>query len=295
MRQRDDDPPDPILGHGDFVMLKDIIVNLTPNRAQDPAADFAISLAGQFGAHLTGLAFALEPAIPAGAMGGIAANVIDNAIAEAERQAKDAIGRFEAAATKQGVLCEKRTITALLADAANRFGQIARHFDMSVAMQPDPDDNAGNDLFVEAALFGSGRPVVVVPYIQREPIKLDQVVCCWDGSATAARAIGDALPLLVKSKKVELLIVTAGDEIRGEELGADMAMHLARHKLNVTLQKITSTDIDVGNAILSYAADRTADFLVMGGYGHSRWREFLLGGATRQILSSMTLPTLMSH
>ena len=74
-----------------------------------------------------------------------------------------------------------------------------------------------------------------------------------------------------------------------------MATHLARHKLNVTLQRITSADIDVGNAILSYAADRAADFLVMGGYGHSRWREFLLGGATRQILSSMTLPTLMSH
>jgi nucleotide-binding universal stress UspA family protein len=74
-----------------------------------------------------------------------------------------------------------------------------------------------------------------------------------------------------------------------------MATHLARHTLNVTLQRITSADIDVGNAILSYTADRAADFLVMGGYGHSRWREFLLGGATRDILSSMTLPTLMSH
>jgi nucleotide-binding universal stress UspA family protein len=75
-----------------------------------------------------------------------------------------------------------------------------------------------------------------------------------------------------------------------------MATHLARHKLNVTLQRITSSaGLDVGDAILSYAADRTADFIVMGGYGHSRWREFLLGGATRQILSSMTVPTLMSH
>lgn len=276
-------------------MLKDIIVNLTPSRPHDPAADYALSLASLTGAHLTGLAFALEPAIPAGAMGGIAANVIDSAIVEAEQRAKEAVAHFEAAAKKQGVLSEKRTITALLADAANRFGQIARHFDLSVALQPDPDNNTGNDLFVEAALFGSGRPVVVVPYIQKEPVKLDHVVCCWDGSATAARAIGDAMPLLVRSKKVELLIVTAGDEGHSEEIGADMATHLARHKLNVTLQRITSTNIDVGNAILSYAADRTADFLVMGGYGRSRWREFLLGGATRQILSSMTLPTLMSH
>jgi nucleotide-binding universal stress UspA family protein len=276
-------------------MLKDILVNLTPNRPQDPAADYAISLASAFGSHLTGLAFALEPAIPASAMGGIAGDVIDAAIAESEQHAKDAVARFDAAANKQGILSETQRITALLADAANRFGQIARHFDMSVVMQPDPDSNTGSDLFVESALFGSGRPVVVVPYIQKEPVKLDHIVCCWDGSKTAARAIGDALPLLAQAKTVELLIVTSSREGRHEEVGADMAAHLARHKLNVTLERITSDNIDVGNAILSYAADRAADFIVMGGYGHSRWREFLLGGVTRKILSSMTVPTLMSH
>jgi nucleotide-binding universal stress UspA family protein len=279
----------------EFVMLKDIVVNLTPGRPHDPAMDYAISLAGQFGAHLTGVAFALEPAIPASSMGGIAGDVIDRAIAESQQQANDAIARFDSAAKKQGVLSERQTMTLLLAEAASRFGQIARHFDMSVALQPEPDSSAAGDLFVEAALFGSGRPVVVVPYIQKDPVKLDHVVCCWDGSATAARAIGDAMPLLAKAKTIELLIVTTGSESRREEIGADMATHLARHKLNVTLQRITSADIDVGNAILSYTADRAADFLVMGGYGHSRWREFLLGGATRDILSSMTLPTLMSH
>ncbi len=276
-------------------MLKDIVVNLAPSRPHDPAADYAISLASEFNAHLTGIAFALEPAIPASAMGGIAGSVIDNAIAEAERQAKDAITRFEAAAKKQGVLSDHQMLTSLVADAVNRFGQIARHFDLSLVLQPDPDDNTANDLILESVLFGSGRPVVIVPYIQKDPVKLDHIVCCWDGSATAARAIGDAAPLLAKAKTVELLIVTNGREKKNEEVGADMATHLARHKLNVTLQRITSADIDVGNAILSYAADRAADFLIMGGYGHSRWREFLLGGATRQILSSMTLPTLMSH
>lgn len=276
-------------------MPKDIIVNLTPGRPQDPAVDYAISLAGQFGAHLTGVAFALEPAIPASAMGGIAGDVIDSAIAEAERQAKDAVVKFESAAKKHGLLSEKQIITALLADAANRFGQMARHFDLSVVLQPEADATTANDLFVESALFGSGRPVIVVPYIQKTPVKLDHIVCCWDGSATAARAVGDALPFLARARSVELLIVTTGNALRREEVGADMATHLARHKLNLTLQRITAPDIDVGNAILSYVADRAADFLVMGGYGHSRWREFLLGGATRQILSSMTLPTLLSH
>lgn len=276
-------------------MLKDILVNLTPGRTKDPAADYAISLASAFGSHLTGVAFALEPAIPASAMGGVAGDVIDRAIAESEQHAQDAIARFETTANKQGLLYETQRITALLADAAKRFGQIARHFDLSVVMQPDPDSNTGSDLFVEAALFGSGRPVLIVPYIQREPVKLDRIVCCWDGSKTAARAIGDALPLLARAKAVEILIVTGPGEARREEVGADMATHLARHNLNVTLQRIASANIETGNAILSYAADRAADFIVMGGYGHSRWREFLLGGVTRQLLSSMTLPTLMSH
>jgi len=275
-------------------MLRDIVVNLSLQQ-KDPAADYAISLASLFGAHLTGVAFALEPALPASVMGGIAADVIDNALAEAQQQAKGAIERFDAATRKQGVLSDKRMITALVADAATRFGQIARAFDLSVVTQPDPDSNNADDLFVESALFGSGRPVLVVPYIQTEPVKLDHVVCCWDGSAKAARAISDAMPFFTKAKKVELLIVATGSEGPREEAGADMAKHLARHKLNVTLQRITSTDLDVGNAILSCAADSGADFLVMGGYGHSRWREFLLGGATRQILSSMPLPTLMSH
>ena len=113
---------------------------------------------------------------------------------------------------------------------------------------------------MESVLFGSGRPVMIVPYIQREPVKLDHVVCCWDGSATAARAIADAAPLLARAKTVELLLVINGRENKSEEAGADMATHLARHNLNVTLKKITSIDIDVGDAILSYAADSAADF-----------------------------------
>lgn len=276
-------------------MLKDIVVNLTPSRRDDPAVDYAISLAAQFGAHLTGVAFAFEPALPASTMDGIGGDLIGRAISDSEQQAKEAIARFDAAAKRHGILSERQTMTLLLSEATNRFGQIARNFDMSVVLQPEPDSNASNDLFVESALFGSGRPVVIVPYVQKDPVKLNHIVCCWDGSATAARAIGDAAPLLARAKTVELLIVTTGSDNSGEEIGADMAAHLARHKLNVTLQRISSGDIDVGNAILSYAADRAADFLVMGGYGHSRWREFLLGGATRDILSSMTLPTLMSH
>ena len=134
-----------------------------------------------------------------------------------------------------------------------------------------------------------------MPYIQKAPLKLDNVMVCWDGSRQAARAIGDAMPLLVKSQRVEVVIVTNERGKEDEIEGADMAEHLARHGLKVDVHRIGGGDIDVADALLSHAADSGADFMVMGGYGHSRLREFVLGGVTRSILQSMTIPMLMSH
>jgi nucleotide-binding universal stress UspA family protein len=117
---------------------------------------------------------------------------------------------------------------------------------------------------------------------------------CWDGSRNAARAIADANPFLARARAIE--VVTVGADIKSDEIpGADIAHHLARHGLKIEVKSIVASDLDVPNAILSHAADVSADFIVMGGYGHSRLREFVLGGATRGILATMTVPTLMSH
>ncbi len=147
----------------------------------------------------------------------------------------------------------------------------------------------------EGVLFESGRPVIFVPYIQKAPLKLDRVMVCWDGSRVATRAIADAMPLLQKAKKVEIVVVSDKGSKADEAPGADLAKHLARHDLQVELKRITSPDIDVASTVLSYAADSNADMIVMGGYGHSRLREFILGGMTRSMLESMTVPVLMSH
>jgi nucleotide-binding universal stress UspA family protein len=158
-------------------------------------------------------------------------------------------------------------------------------------------DRTFRDDMIETSLFQSGRPVIVVPYTQKDGLKLDRVVCCWDGCRAAARAFNDALPLLVKATKVELLIVlnekTAGAqrEIRGVE----MAKHLARHDVNVQIETVPAADIDVTNAILSYVADNSGSLIVMGGYGHAKLREVILGGVTRDMLQSMTVPVFMSH
>lgn len=276
-------------------MLKDLVVNLSPAGSSDPAADYALSVAATFEAHIAGVAFAFEPIIPVTAMGGVASDIIDSAIAENERTAKAALDRFESAAKKRGVSAETRSITAILADAADQLGRIARRFDLCVVPQADPEKPGPEDLFVQSVLFASGRPLLIVPYIQKAAIKLDHVLCCWDGSQTSARAIADAMPFLQKAKTIDLFIV-ATDKVRRNEIsGADMAQHLARHGFKINVEQVVAKDIDVASAILSYAADSSADFLVMGGYGHSRWREFVLGGATRGILSAMTVPTLMSH
>ena len=118
---------------------------------------------------------------------------------------------------------------------------------------------------------------------------------CWDGSRAASRAIGDAVPLLQKAGRVEVVIVTNERGKQDEIEGADMGEHLARHGLNIEVEQIVLGDIDVADVILSHAADAGTDFIVMGGYGHSRLREFVLGGVTRNIFRSMTAPVLMSH
>jgi nucleotide-binding universal stress UspA family protein len=175
------------------------------------------------------------------------------------------------------------------------FSRIARRFDLSVVAQAEPEKSAVEEVIAEAALFESGRPVIVVPYIQKGPFKLDQVMVCWDGSRAAARAIGDAVPLLKQSKRVEIVIVANERGKEDEIAGADLGEHLARHDLNVEVKRTVLGDIDVADILLSHAADSGADFMVMGGYGHSRLREFVLGGVTRSIFRTMTVPVLMAH
>jgi nucleotide-binding universal stress UspA family protein len=276
-------------------MIKDLVVNLAAGADRDPAAQFAISIAATFQAHIAGIAFAFDPVITPTVMDGLSAGWIDAQRAENLAVAQQAVARFEEAARREGVSAEHRIVESSLGAAANRFGRIARHFDLSVVAQTAPDLALPDDLLIEAALFESGRPTVVVPYVQKDALKLDHVLVCWDHSRSAARAAADALPFLTRSKQVEIVIVTRHDSKYDDLPGAGIAEHLARHNLNVELKRLTAADMDVANAVLSYAADRGTDFIVMGGYGHSRLREFILGGATRGMLQSMTVPVLMAH
>src|SRR5581483_575839 len=274
-------------------MIKDIVVNLSIG-GKGAAGDYAVSAAEAFRAHLTGIAFTYDPIIPVTGTGYVPAEVIDTQLADNEAGAKAAIERFTAATSRAGVSAEPVVLNASVAGSGEQFANIARRFDLAIVGQADPEANSVEELITEATLFGSGRPLVLVPYIQKAPLKLDRAMVCWDGSRPAARAIADAMPFLQKAGRVQVVIVSNERGKTDEIEGADMGEHLARHGLKVEVKRIDSGDIDVGEALLSHAADSSADFMVMGGYGHSRLRQFVLGGVTSTILRSMTVPVLLS-
>lgn len=276
-------------------MIKDLVVNLGGDGTRDATADYAISMANAYGAHVVGVAFIYEPVIPGSLLGGIPTDLIEVQRDENAKAARTAVANFEVAAKGQGVSAETRLLDASIAGASDLFGRIARRFDIAVVGQAPREQGVSEELLIEGALFGSGRPVIVVPQIQAQPLKLDKVMICWDGSRPAARAIGDAIPLMARAKAIEIVVVTGERDKSGEITGTNMKRHLARHGIDVEIKRIAAGNADVQTAILSHAADTAADFIVMGGYGHSRLREFILGGVTRSILKSMPVPVLMSH
>jgi nucleotide-binding universal stress UspA family protein len=174
----------------------------------------------------------------------------------------------------------------------------ARYADLAVVGQGDPDAESMTPTDLpETVALSTGRPTLVVPHIGVRSKPGRTVMLCWNVSRESARAASDALPFLAAAEKVVVLVVdprsSAGGH--GAEPGADVATWLARHGVKVTVQRDVAADADIGGVILSRAADHGADLIVMGIYGHSRVREMILGGASRGLLSSMTVPVLMAH
>ena len=286
-------------------MIKDIVVNLSIRDARDPARDFAISTAAAFnadpaGAHLAGMALLYEPLMPPMVdMYGIPPEVIESQRIENEQAGKSRRRQVSTKSARRAGL--KRPTPACLdaavASAPGLFAQVARRFDLSVVGQPEPDTPVLDRLIVEAALFESWVGRCWSSPTFKEPVcALDHVMLCWDGSRSAARAAGDAMPFIRRSKLVEVVIV-------GSEAAKSDEIARRRHR-----QPSCAPWREGGAQAHRYAPRpmspasffRTpqtcsADFMIMGGYGHSRLREFILGGVTRGILASMTLPTLMSH
>jgi nucleotide-binding universal stress UspA family protein len=271
--------------------LKDILVLLDSN--SQAAGAYAVSLASIFDANLTAAAVVVDPTTSM-ALVDTPTTFLAAALEEARTAARQLLTSFERQAQQSGVSIDTEPVETAVGTTGQALGPLARHFDIAIVEQPDPDVPAEREMMIEAALFGSGRPVLIVPYIQKPPFRLESVLVAWDGSATAARALADAMPFLERSKRIEV-VMAAGDAEDAEATGIRLQRHLARHGVEAEFRRISGAGGDVAGALLSHAFDAGADVMVMGGYGHSRFRELILGGATRGVLGAMTLPVLMSH
>ena len=274
----------------DIVCLLDIETDLTTAPVQ-----IASELATQLDAHLTGVSPLIEPIVPALMVQPVPDQFISDARNRAEEKAHSSLQRFSDYASRCGVAFETRLMD-VTPGGLDTFVNHTRMCDLIVIGQDNPDrpEPLRSDL-IEAALFDSGRPILVVPYVGIEAFAAKRVMVAWDGSKTAARAIHAAMPILELADEVQVVMVEAKKLHLPGDPGADLAVYLSRHGIKVAVEKIPAPASGVADALLNHISDNQIDLVIMGGYGHSRVREFILGGATRGMLNAMTVPCIMAH
>jgi nucleotide-binding universal stress UspA family protein len=209
-------------------------------------------------------------------------------------KAASALDQFEIAARRIGISHGARCISNITY-ATSLLTEISRLYDLSIVAQPDYSKPNRDVLVPEALLFDSGRPILMVSYIHVGPLKLDRILICWDGGRPAARAVHDAMPFPHKAKAIDIVSVNEDSATVGEASSEALQIHLARHDLSAEVQRTTADAPNIFNALLSLAAYQNTDLIVMGGYGHSKFREFVLGGVTRGIFETLTVPAMISH
>lgn len=276
---------------------KTILVHLDESQRVQERVKVAARIAIAENAHLVGAA-----------MIGVATRPYENTnlaerdpnlarhIAFLRERAAGAVAQFEPIAKEMGVVSlEGRVVDG---EVGEGMSLQARYCDLVVIGQTDPNEPAPSvpPDFPHHVLMNAGRPVLIVPKEGEFDSVGKKVLISWDASRGATRAATDALPMLKKANIVQIAVFNpdARTTAHGEEPGADLALYLARHGVKVeVIQK--KTERGVGGALLALASDLSSDLIVMGGYGHSRFRQMLLGGVTRSVLADMTIPVMMTH
>jgi nucleotide-binding universal stress UspA family protein len=274
---------------------KTILVHLDAGKTVVPRLDLALALARRHDAHLVCL-YALS-AVPVTSHAVEAGEIFRQARQRAQAEMlANARAAYEESVRRAGYA--KVEWRASADDALGVVALHARYADLVVIGQKNEEWPSGvGKEFEERLLLACGRPVLVVPYAYDGRTVGETVVVAWNASREATRAVSDALPLLARAKQVHVIAFNPkrAGRAHGEVPGGDIALHLARHGVKVTVSSQEASDIDVGNMLLSRAFDHSADLIVMGAYGHSRLQELVMGGVTRTLLQSMTVPVLMSH
>ena len=296
-KQSTSTPPDPAaLSIGKGAELGEIVVFIDGHTETAGILEFAGILAQEHGARLISVFMQPAPTVtPAEtfARGKGMETIIEVHQAQLERIETERRAQFEGIVRRHGIRSEWRSLPYL----SSEVGVHAYYADLVVIARPESvGQTAGPPGLAESLVLSSGRPIIMFPP-HGTVSQIRRILVAWNATRESIRAVADALPLLVKAKAVQVLVVDhernrAG---HGQEPGADIARHLTRHGAQVEVQRLSSGGKDVGQLLLSQAAAFGAELLVMGAYGHSQLREWMFGGVTRTVLYQAVLPVLLSR
>lgn len=275
--------------------LKSILVALTQDddEVHSPALGYALSLAGASGAHLSVQAASVRLTLTHAFVNSYVAGLLAAENARLRNLTVAVADRARLEARLEGVTAAVHATQSDFTARVSRFLAEAAVNDISVFDAEPTAFDVDRDL-LEAALFSSGRPALLVPR-SWEGAELRHAVIAWDGSGVAARAVGDAMTLLRAAGQVEIVSVTGEKDLGGTLPGTDLAAHLSRHGLEATVTTLPLANGDVAETLRRHLQGTPSTLLVCGAFKHSRLRQWILGGVTRSLLADCPVPLLMSH
>lgn len=274
---------------------RDLLLILDDSRGAAARMQAALEFAKRHNSSVDALHLSMRQEIP----GYVAAEITSDVLSmRDEATAKDAASAeqaFRAACEGAGVKGRFGHMTGSAGDLADATIAAGRLSDLVVLGQPEEDGGGWlGPWLLETVLLGCGRPVLLVPYIGTHDTVGKKVLVAWDGGREAARAVGDALPLLMEAEEVTVISVNRDPDSQRPSTAA-LSEHLKRHGVPANNHDAKVDDISATDYMLNRASDEGADLLVMGAYAHSRIRELVLGGMTKRMLKHMTVPIFMSH
>jgi len=275
--------------------LKDILLHVDGSRSMPGRLAAAAELARVHGAHLTGIYVVVVAVLPSYAEAQIPARIVEAQRAGAANAASAAEKAFQSATTQLGITTEWRCVEGGRLDVLSLH---AHYADLVIVGQADRTDPECVSVgLADGLVLESGRPLMMIPATGAGDTIGTNVLTAWNAKREAVRAVSDAMPLLESAGKVTVVTINAGDA-DPENAGipaADICLHLARHGIDTRARNLFGAPASVGEKLLDAATDEGADLLVMGAYGHSRFRERVLGGVTAHVLTHSKIPVFLSH
>lgn len=276
--------------------IKSLLIGLTKEFGPDEvsaALGYGLSLAQEAGAHATVQAASVKLTLPTAWTSKLASGLVHAENKRLHALAETAARSAQTDAAAAGVICTAQAPHMGFPELRTTFTQQARLHDLTI-VDTEPGATHPDRGLIEALLTQSGRPLLIVP-ADRDSFGCRRIMLAWDGSARAARAAGDALPFMRAAEAVDVVSVTGEKDLPDTILGTDIAPHLARHGVNVTVHNLPMRGGTVADALREAAERFGADMIVMGGFVHSRLREMLLGGVTQSLLKASPAPLFMSY